>query len=201
MTREIDLTRGSALSILHARGAPHERHAPARERILRPAGLSGEQARACIGFEVLRMHGHRADEDERRALGPVIQTAMPGVNGTDIASFTQMPSSTYCQVSAMVDNETWLYRRAFAVVRAEHPDLMHLSCLHEEITQGLGLPNDSPRARPSIYNDDQEFALMTPMDEMMLRMLYDRRLRPGMSVAEARPIVQQIALEMTGGDT
>jgi hypothetical protein len=141
------------------------------------------------------------NEDERQALGPVIQTVMPGVTGTDIASFTQMPSSTYCQVSAMVDNQTWLYRRAFAVVRAEHPGLMHLSCLHEEITQGLGLPNDSPRARPSIYNDDQEFALMTPMDEMMLRMLYDRRLRPGMTVTEARPIVQQIALEMTGGDT
>jgi hypothetical protein len=44
------------------------------------------------------------------------------------------------------------------VIRAEHPDLLRLSCLHEEIAQGLGLPNDSPRARPSIFNDDEEFA-------------------------------------------
>jgi len=139
------------------------------------------------------------NEDERQALGPVVAAAMPGVTPADIASFTQMPSSTYCQVSAMVENDTSLYRRAFAVIRAEHPDLMHLSCLHEEITQGLGLPNDSPQARPSIYNDDQEFALMTPMDELMLRMLYDPRLRPGMSVREARPIVRKIAQEMTGG--
>lgn len=139
------------------------------------------------------------NEDERRTLGPLISASMPGVGPADIASFTRMPSSTYCQVSAMVDNATSLYRRAIAVVRAEHPDLMKLSCLHEEITQGLGLPNDSPQARPSIYNDDQEFALMTPMDEMMLRMLYDRRLRPGMTVQQAQPIVQQIALEMTGG--
>ena len=40
------------------------------------------------------------------------------------------------------------YTRAFAVIRAEHPDLLRLSCLHEEIAQGLGLANDSPRARP-----------------------------------------------------
>jgi len=141
------------------------------------------------------------NEDERRALGPVIAASMPGVTATDIASFTQMPPSTYCQVSAMVENDTSFYRRAFAVIRAEHPDLMHLSCLHEEVTQGLGLPNDSPQARPSIYNDDQEFALMTPMDEMMLRILYDRRLKPGMSVREARPVVLRIAREMLGSGT
>ncbi len=40
-----------------------------------------------------------------------------------------------------------------------------------EIAQGLGLPNDSPTARPTIFNDDEEFALLTRQDEMMLRML------------------------------
>jgi hypothetical protein len=53
------------------------------------------------------------------------------------------------------------YTRAVAVVRAEHPDLLRQSCIHEEIAQGLGLPNDSPAARPSIFNDDEEFALLT----------------------------------------
>ena len=141
------------------------------------------------------------DEDERRALGPAIAAAMPGIAGAEIAAFTDMPSSTYCQVSAMVDDASSLYRRAFAVIRSEHPDLFNLSCLHEEITQGLGLPNDSPQARPSIFNDDQEFALLTPMDELMLRMLYDPRLRPGMTVTEALPIVELIANEYLGGST
>lgn len=144
---------------------------------------------------------HIVNEDERRELGPTISTNMPGISASEVAAFTDMPTATYCQVSALVDNASSEYRRAFAVVRSEHPELFNLSCLHEEIAQGLGLPNDSPQARPSIFNDDQEFALLTPMDELMLRILYDSRLRPGMSVAEARPIVAQIAEELVGGDS
>ena len=78
---------------------------------------------------------------------------------------------------------------------------MRLSCFHEEIAQGLGLPNDSPRARPSIFNDDEEFALLTDQDEMMLRILYSPELRPGMTAAEARPIVESLARRMVGGES
>jgi hypothetical protein len=73
--------------------------------------------------------------------------------------------------------------------------------VHEEIAQGLGLPNDSPAARPSIFNDDEEFALLTRHDELLLRILYDERLSPGMEPDEARPIVRRIAEELVGGPT
>ena len=92
-----------------------------------------------------------------------------------------------------------VYQQAIVVIRAEHPDLLRLSCIHEEIAQGLGLPNDSPRARPSIFNDDEEFALLTRMDEDMLRILYNPALRPGMTEAEARAIVFELAARITGG--
>ena len=94
-----------------------------------------------------------------------------------------------------------MYNGAFAVVRAEHPDLLRLSCIHEEIAQGLGLPNDSPQARPSIFNDDEEFALLTRQDELMLKMLYSPELRPGMTEAEARPIVETLASRLLGGES
>ena len=54
------------------------------------------------------------------------------------------------------------------------------------------------RARPSIFNDDDEFALLTRHDELLLEMLYDPRLRPGMTAAEAMPIVRVMAAELTG---
>lgn len=141
------------------------------------------------------------DEDERRAIGPQISAAMPGFAAAEVAAFTGMPVSTYCQVSVQSDRESGVYVRALAVIRAEHPDLLHLSCLHEEISQGLGLPNDSPRARPSIFNDDQEFALLTPHDEMLLRILYNPALRPGMTAREARPIVESLATALLGGES
>ncbi len=91
-----------------------------------------------------------------------------------------------------------VYVRAVALIRAELPDLVRLSCIHEEIAQGLGLPNDSPAARPSIFNDDDEFALLTSHDEKLLTLLYDPRLKPGVAVDQARPVVRIITREMMG---
>ncbi|HMO73220.1 MAG TPA: DUF2927 domain-containing protein [Paracoccaceae bacterium] len=141
------------------------------------------------------------DEDERRALGSDLAAVMPGLSGPEIAAFTAMPPSTYCQVSVMSVGQSAVYQRAVAVIRAEHPPLMRQGCLHEEVAQGLGLPNDSPRARPSVFNDDQEFALLTQHDALLLRILYHPSLRPGMTEAEARPIVESLAQSLVGGES
>ena len=144
---------------------------------------------------------HVVSEDEREALGPKVRAFLPNLSPGDVAGITNMPRSTYCLVYALSAGNTGAYNKAFAVIRAEHPDLLRLSCLHEELTQGLGLPNDSPRARPSIFNDDEEFALLTDQDELLLRMLYSPELRPGMSPEEARPIVESLARRLMGGDS
>lgn len=144
---------------------------------------------------------HIVSEDEREALEPKVRAVLPGLSPGDVAGITGMPRSTYCMVYALSEGGTGAYTRAFAVIRAEHPDLLRLSCMHEEIAQGLGLPNDSPKARPSIFNDDEEFALLTDQDELLLRILYSPELRPGMSVAEARPIVFSLARRLLGGDS
>ena len=142
---------------------------------------------------------HMVNEDERRAIGPTLRAALPGLSAGEVAGITNMPLSTYCLVYAMSDGSSGRYTRAFAVIRAEHPDLLRLSCIHEEIAQGLGLANDSPRARPSIFNDDEEFALLTGQDEMMLRLLYNPALTPGMTEGQARPIIFNLARALLGG--
>ena len=141
------------------------------------------------------------NEDERATLGPSISAALPGLTGPELAGILNLPRSTYCLVYAQSDGVSSVYTRAYAVIRAEHPDLLRLSCLHEEIAQGLGLANDSPQARPSIFNDNQEFALLTPQDALMLRMLYDPRLTPGMTADQARPIAAMLATQFMGGES
>lgn len=184
-------------------GVPAPRRATERARVAsylaRLARITGHPIGLADGAANFLVY--IVSEDERRALGAEFAAAMPGFTAAEVRAFTQMPASTYCQVSVMSQPGTSTYTRALAVIRYEHPELMHLACLHEEIAQGLGLPNDSPRARPSIFNDDQEFALLTPLDEAMLAMLYDPRLRPGMTPAEARPVVERLALERAGGDS
>ncbi len=141
------------------------------------------------------------DEDARLAIGAAASAALPGLTAPDLAGITNMPKSTYCLVYAQSDADNSTYSRAFAVIRAEHPDLLRLSCLHEEIAQGLGLANDSPQARPSIFNDNEEFALLTPQDELMLRMLYHPSLSPGMTADVARPIAEALAKQFLGGES
>lgn len=142
------------------------------------------------------------NEDERRALDAPLRELVPGVSDTVLRTIRDMPVSTYCLVIAFSDDSApEVYKRAIAIVRDEHPTLLRTSCFHEEITQGLGLANDSPQARPSIFNDDKEFALLTDHDAYLLRILYDPRLSPGMSSAEAIPIATQIAHEILPEDT
>lgn len=137
--------------------------------------------------------------DEIAGLGDRVQEIVPNINQSSLDIFANLPRSIHCLVIAFSGTANgYDYARAIAVIRAEHPPLMRASCVHEEIAQGLGLANDSPLARPSIFNDDDEFALLTTHDEMLLEMLYDPALRPGMSLQEARPIIARKANALIG---
>jgi len=149
--------------------------------------------------ENANFHVFVVDEAARQALGPRLREIIPSITPGAIKTVTALPRSSYCLVFAWDPEDDGTYAQAVAVIRAEHPDLLRLSCIHEEIAQGMGLANDSPGARPSVFNDDEEFGLLTAHDEELLRIRYDRRLRPGMTAAEAMPIVNQIAAERTGG--
>jgi hypothetical protein len=139
--------------------------------------------------------------DDRRSLGPLVQTALPQITPRQVASVTNLDRNTYCLVWTQSNAQTHVYERAFVYIPSEHPDLMRLACIHEELAQALGLPNDVGTARPSIFNDDEEFALLTRQDEAMLRMLYNPALKLGMTEAEARPIVERLAADILGGNT
>ena len=144
---------------------------------------------------------HFASIDERAALGVALSTELAELTPGQIASVTAMDRDTFCQVLTQSDPVTSTYVAAVAVIPTEHPDLLRMSCIHEELAQALGLPNDSNAARPSIFNDDEEFALLTRQDELMLRLLYNPALRPGMTEAQARPIVQTLASRLMGGES
>ncbi|EEB83306.1 lipoprotein, putative [Roseobacter sp. GAI101] len=141
-----------------------------------------------------------AGEDDRDAALVKAAQRIPGVTSASLAALRDLRRDTYCIVAAYAGGaDPSVYTAAVAVIRAENPSLMRLSCIHEELAQGMGLANDSPTARPSIFNDDDEFALLTRHDENLLRMLYDPRLHAGISAEQAAPITRIIARELTAG--
>lgn len=140
-----------------------------------------------------------AGEDDSAFVEARLKQVVPGITPDQIDLFVGLPRSVFCLVVAFSGaGGPDSYVRAVALIRAEHPDLMRRACIHEEIAQGFGLPNDSPGARPSIFNDDDEFALLTGHDEMLLRMLYDPRMRPGMTPAEADEVARDLARAYMG---
>lgn len=131
-------------------------------------------------------------EDERRAARPLLRRLIPDIPADLENALIALPPETHCAVIAFSSSGSWETVQALAVIRDEYRGLMRQACIHEEVAQGLGLSNDSPHARPSIFNDDSEFALLTRHDQQLLAILYDPRLRPGMTVAEVRAQLPRI---------
>ncbi|BBT80703.1 hypothetical protein WP8S18E11_23690 [Aeromonas veronii] len=61
-----------------------------------------------------------------------------------------------------------------------------LDCVVEEFTQVMGLPNDSDKVFPSIFNDNSIDSFLTGLDYVLLKMAYHPALKPGMSSDEVR---------------
>jgi len=140
-------------------------------------------------FDVLFM-----GQDDRDQLNAFLASRGPKIGALAQQIVAMMPEDVHCMVMAFSNAEKRLgYRHAIAIIRSEHPPLMQRACIEEELAQGLGLANDSPYARPSIFNDDDEFATLTTMDAVMLQILYDPRLSPGMTLDQARPYLYEIA--------
>lgn len=71
------------------------------------------------------------------------------------------------------------------------------ACVVEELTQVLGLPNDSDKVFPSVFNDRSTDVFLSGLDVLLLRLLYDPRIKHGMEEAELRPLIRTIAGEIT----
>ena len=140
-------------------------------------------------FDVLFM-GH----DDRDQMDAFLASRGPQIGALAKQVVAMMPEDVHCMVMAFSNAEIRHgYTHAIAIIRAEHPPLMQRACIEEELAQGLGLANDSPYARPSIFNDDDKFATLTTMDAVMLQILYDPRLLPGMTLDQARPYLYEIS--------
>ena len=159
-------------------------------RLSRATGLEITQTSDDPNFHVLFLN-----EDDRRTSADRFRALIPGIGESTLRAIINLPRNQLCVVIGTFTPGGASYQKAVAIIRSEHPNLMRSACVHEELAQGLGLANDSPQARPSIFNDDEEFALLTTHDELLLQMLYDPRFETGMAPNEAAPIARIIARE------
>jgi len=91
------------------------------------------------------------------------------------------------------NNRFQITRAVIGIPSDAAPSLGKLpACIIEELTQVMGLPNDSDAVYPSIFNDHSADDELTEQDEALIRLLYDPRLVPGMDRKTALDKVRAI---------
>ncbi len=163
-------------------------------RLARASGHSVRTVGSGGNFHVLVL-----SDEERSGIGPHLRQLVPGISNSAVNAVRRMSRNTLCMVIALPSADpSQGFARAVAIVRAEHPPRMRRSCIEEELAQGMGLSNDSRDAWPSIFNDDEEFGVLTRHDELLLRLLYSRQLNAGMTARDVSPLLPALCAQLLG---
>ncbi len=84
-------------------------------------------------------------------------------------------------------------KRSTAVIVSDEGEFLFRRCLVEELLQGLGPMNDNDDLTHSVFNDSSHHSRFTVFDQLILNMLYDPRIQPGMSKEQARKFLPFVA--------
>ncbi len=77
-------------------------------------------------------------------------------------------------------------RRAEVLIAADGGDFSFFDCAYEELLQALGPINDDRSVPWTMFNDDVQMGFFDVYDQYILNILYDPRVRPGMTRQDVR---------------
>ena len=178
------------------RGVTSEDRREMRELAIRLSRLTGQKIEPIAkeaNFAIMYL-----DEEERTSFNEMSKERW----GEEFAEFNVRWASSWRNpcIGRLFYNKEGQINFGLIFIRNEIEGLFRTSCLHEEVVQTLGLTNDDNDVRPSIFNDDEEFAMLTRHDEHLLQMLYDPRLSSGMSIEDVKPLLPQLAKDVLADD-
>jgi hypothetical protein len=71
-------------------------------------------------------------------------------------------------------------------------DFIFYDCVYEELLQALGPINDDSSVPWTMFNDEVQKGFFDVYDQYLLNILYDPRIRPGMTREEVRAVLPQV---------
>ena len=108
----------------------------------------------------------------------------------------RLASEGGCYFLVWADGTTGKIKSAIIVVNSERLLIRINHCLLEEMIQALGLPNDSNRIEKSIFSDRSRRTDLTRTDLIVLKTLYDPRMKAGLVRAEAMTVAREIIRDL-----
>jgi hypothetical protein len=83
-------------------------------------------------------------------------------------------------------------RRSEVILTVDSGDFRFADCAYEELLQALGPINDDRSVPWTMFNDDVQMGFFDIYDQYLLNILYDSRVRPGMTRAEVKALLPEV---------
>lgn len=111
--------------------------------------------------------------------------------GSNRASEIERSLSPQC-LSGIGKDKRFRIRRAEVILPVDAGDFTFYDCAYEELLQGLGAINDDASVPWTMFNDDVQMGFFDTYDQYLLNILYDPRIRPGMTKEEVDRLLPDV---------
>jgi hypothetical protein len=124
-----------------------------------------------------------------RDLAPTIRA----LYGNDRAALIEKSLSPQC-LSGIAKDSRYRIRRAEVILPVDDGEFAFYDCAYEEMLQALGAINDDRSVPWTMFNDDVQMGFFDVYDQYLLNILYDPRIRPGMTKEEVSRLLPEVLL-------
>jgi len=111
--------------------------------------------------------------------------------GTTTARKIRKSLNPQC-LSGFRKNDKYEIEYAEVILTVDSGDFVFLDCAYEEMLQSLGPINDTGSVPWTMFNDAVSMGFFDTYDRYLLNILYDPRVKAGMSVDQVRPLLPAI---------
>jgi hypothetical protein len=99
-------------------------------------------------------------------------------------------------LSGFRKNENYEIEHSDVILTVDHGDFVFLDCAYEELLQSLGPINDTSSVPWTMFNDNVSMGFFDVYDQYILNLLYDPRIKAGMSVAEVKAVLPEVMADV-----
>jgi hypothetical protein len=111
--------------------------------------------------------------------------------GNDKARRIQQSLNPQC-LSGIGKDERYRIRRAEVILPVDAGEFTFYDCAYEELLQALGAINDDRSVPWTMFNDEVQMGFFDVYDQFLLNILYDPRIRAGMTQAEVDALMPDV---------
>ena len=124
-----------------------------------------------------------------------LQRTIATFYGNDRAKEIRSSLDPQC-LSGFRKNEKFEIEHSDVILTIDNGDFVFFDCAYEELLQSLGPINDTSSVPWTMFNDNVSMGFFDVYDQYILNLLYDPRIKAGMTVAEVKAVLPDVLVDV-----